>query len=53
VQDVGATSVIVRTPDGDRVLRVVADRAPPHALTCRADQEEAAPSYRVVEMTSV
>ena len=51
-RDADATSVTVRTPDGDRVLRVVADRAPPHALTCRAGQEEAAPSYRVVEMTS-
>ena len=53
VQDAEATSVTVRTPDGDRVLTVVTDRAQPHALTCRAGQEEAAPAYRVVEMTPV
>ncbi|HYG71466.1 MAG TPA: sucrase ferredoxin, partial [Actinomycetota bacterium] len=53
VQDAEATSVTVRTPDGDRVLTVVTDRAQPHALTCRARQEEAAPAYRVVEMTPV
>jgi hypothetical protein len=41
-----------RTPMGERIVTIAVERSEPHALTCRADHEDTAPIYRLVEISS-